>query len=141
MCIDPNGDMCIDPNGDMCIDPNGDMCIDPNGDMCIDPSGYMCIDPNGDMCIDPNGDMCTTFGLSGYMCATFGLSGYMTFVCSTDVSEAQEQDPLTGATYIRANFTYVPRNPKEMSVKPGNVFHIHDEEPSERFRASFWVSR
>ena len=44
----------------------------------------------------------------------------------TDVS-MYEHDPLTDATYIRANFTYVPRSPKELSIKSGDVFHIHDE--------------
>ena len=58
----------------------------------------------------------------------------------TDVSE-YEHDPLADATYIRANFTYIPRNPKELSIKSGDVFHIHDEAPPGRFRSSFWVSR
>ncbi|CAI8046656.1 Disks large homolog 1 [Geodia barretti] len=58
-----------------------------------------------------------------------------------DVSDMQEQDPLADATYIRANFTYVPRTPKELQIKAGDVFHIHDEAPSERFRSCFWVSR
>ena len=47
--------------------------------------------------------------------------------CPTDVSDTQEQDPLADATYIRANFTYVPRTPKELQIKAGDVFHIHDE--------------
>ena len=38
-----------------------------------------------------------------------------------------EHDPLADATYIRANFTYIPRNPKELNIKAGDVFHIHDE--------------
>lgn len=38
-----------------------------------------------------------------------------------------EHDPLADATYIRANFTYIPRNPKELHIKSGDVFHIHDE--------------
>lgn len=38
-----------------------------------------------------------------------------------------EQDPLADATYIRANFTYIPRSPKELSIKAGDVFHIHDD--------------
>ena len=58
----------------------------------------------------------------------------------TDVSE-YEHDPLADAIYIRANFTYIPRNPKELSIKSGDVFHIHDEAPPGRFRSSFWVSR
>ena len=58
----------------------------------------------------------------------------------TDVSE-YEHDPLADAVYIRANFTYIPRTPRELSIKSGDVFHIHDEAPSERFRSSFWVSR
>ena len=58
----------------------------------------------------------------------------------TDVSQ-YEHDPLADAVYIRANFTYIPRNPRELSIKSGDVFHIHDEAPSERFRSSFWVSR
>jgi chromosome segregation ATPase len=60
---------------------------------------------------------------------------------TTNVSDMQEQDPLADATYIRANFTYVPRTPKELQIKAGDVFHIHDEAPSERFRSCFWVSR
>ena len=44
-----------------------------------------------------------------------------------DVSDLQEQDPLADATYIRANFTYIPRTPKELQIKAGDVFHIHDE--------------
>ena len=39
----------------------------------------------------------------------------------------QEQDPLADATYIRANFTYIPRTPKELQIKAGDIFHIHDE--------------
>jgi hypothetical protein len=60
---------------------------------------------------------------------------------TTNVSDTQEQDPLADATYIRANFTYIPRTPKELQIKAGDVFHIHDEAPSERFRSCFWVSR
>ena len=45
----------------------------------------------------------------------------------TDVSHSQEHDPLADATYIRANFTYIPRNPKELAIKTEDVFHIHDE--------------
>ena len=48
-------------------------------------------------------------------------------ISSTDVSDTQEQDPLADATYIRANFTYIPRTPKELEIKTGDVFHIHDE--------------
>ena len=44
----------------------------------------------------------------------------------TDVSE-YEHDPLADATYIRANFSYIPRTVKELSIKAGDVFHIHDE--------------
>jgi len=60
---------------------------------------------------------------------------------TSNVSDPQELDPLADATYIRANFTYIPRNPKELSIKTEDVFHIHDEAPPERFRSSFWVSR
>jgi len=45
---------------------------------------------------------------------------------SVDMS-SYEHDPLADASYIRANFTYTPRNPKELSIKAGDVFHIHDE--------------
>ncbi len=38
-----------------------------------------------------------------------------------------EHDPLADAIYIRANFTYIPTNPKELAIKSGDVFHIHDE--------------
>ncbi len=38
-----------------------------------------------------------------------------------------EHDPLADASYIRANFTYTPRNPKELSINAGDVFHIHDK--------------
>ena len=57
-----------------------------------------------------------------------------------EVSE-YEHDPLVDAVYIRANFTYIPRNPKELSIKSGDVFHIHDGAPSGKFRSFFWVSR
>ena len=43
------------------------------------------------------------------------------------MSHSQEHDPLADATYIRANFTYIPRNPKELAIKTEDVFHIHDE--------------
>ena len=43
-----------------------------------------------------------------------------------DVSE-YEHDPLADATYIRANFSYIPRTVKELSIKAADVFHIHDE--------------
>ena len=56
---------------------------------------------------------------------------YLLFTCVcclfADVSDPQEHDPLADATYIRANFTYIPRNPKELSIKTEDVFHIHDE--------------
>ena len=94
---------------------------------------------------------------------------YSTYIL--DVSDMQEQDPLADAIYIRANFTYIPRMPKELQIKAGDVFHILDEvtitalmclfvecklmllynhhtlfsttlkAPSERFRSCFWVSR
>ena len=55
-------------------------------------------------------------------------STHFTFcLCTPDVSDMQEQDPLADATYIRANFTYIPRTPKELQIKAGDVFHIHDE--------------
>ncbi len=38
-----------------------------------------------------------------------------------------EADPLADATYIRANFSYIPRTVKELSIKTGDIFHIHDE--------------
>ena len=50
-------------------------------------------------------------------------------------------DPLADATYIRANYSYVPHHPKELSIEPGNVFHIFDDVPPERHRRSFWVSQ
>ncbi|XP_064405216.1 disks large homolog 5-like isoform X2 [Halichondria panicea] len=59
---------------------------------------------------------------------------------TTNVTE-YEHDPLADATYIRANFSYIPRTVKELSIKASDIFHIHDEAPPERFRASFWVSR
>ena len=49
------------------------------------------------------------------------------FLFSTDVSDMHKHDPLADATYIRANFTYIPRTPKELQIKTGDVFHIHDE--------------
>ena len=39
----------------------------------------------------------------------------------------RERDPLADASYIRANFTYIPQTPKELGIKAGDVFHIHDE--------------
>jgi len=39
------------------------------------------------------------------------------FIVSTDVSDPQELDPLADATYIRANLTYMPNNPKELPIK------------------------
>lgn len=45
----------------------------------------------------------------------------------TDVSDMDEHDPLADATYIRANFTYIPRTPRELSIRTGDVFHIHEE--------------
>lgn len=56
-------------------------------------------------------------------------------------SVTSEHDPLADATYIRANFSYVPRYLQELSIKCGDVFHIIDEAPSARHRRSFWVSR
>lgn len=50
-------------------------------------------------------------------------------------------DPLADATYIRANFSYIPHHPKELAVEPGYVFHIFEDGPPERHRRSFWVSR
>ncbi len=38
-----------------------------------------------------------------------------------------EHDPLADATYIRANFSYIPRTVKELSIKASDIFHIHDE--------------
>ena len=61
-------------------------------------------------------------------CALICLLLCLLFTCLfTDVSDPQELDPLADATYIRANFTYIPRNPKELSIKTEDVFHIHDE--------------
>ena len=74
-----------------------------------------------------------------YSISSLSLSLSLSLIL-TDVSE-YEHDPLADATYIRANFTYIPRNPKELSIKSGDVFHIHDEAPPGRFRSSFWVSR
>ena len=56
-------------------------------------------------------------------------------------SITSDNDPLADATYIRANFSYIPRHPKELSIEPGNVFHIFEDGPPERHRRSFWVSR
>ena len=50
-------------------------------------------------------------------------------------------DPLADATYIRANYSYIPHHPKELAVEPGYVFHIFEDGPPERHRRSFWVSR
>ena len=49
------------------------------------------------------------------------------FIISTDVSDPQELDPLAGATYIRANLTYMPSNPKELPIKAEDVLHVNDE--------------
>jgi len=49
------------------------------------------------------------------------------FIISTDVSNPQELDPLTGVTYIRANITYMPSNPKELPIKTEDVLHVNDE--------------
>lgn len=58
----------------------------------------------------------------GSHCSCILISNYI-----PDVSDMQEQDPLADAIYIRANFTYIPRMPKELQIKAGDVFHILDE--------------
>ena len=49
------------------------------------------------------------------------------FIISTDVSDPQELDPLADATYIRANLTSMPSNPKELPMKTEDVLHVKDE--------------
>ena len=49
------------------------------------------------------------------------------FIISTDVSDPQELDLLADATYIRANLTYMPSNPKELPMKTEDVLHVKDE--------------
>jgi len=49
------------------------------------------------------------------------------FIISTDVLDPQELDLLAGATYIRANLTYMPSNPKELPIKTEDVLHVNDE--------------
>ena len=49
------------------------------------------------------------------------------FIISTDVSDPQELDPLADATFIRANLTYMPSNPKELPIKTEDVLHVNDE--------------
>ena len=57
---------------------------------------------------------------------------------STQMSQSTSMTwPLVDGVYIR---TYIPRNPKDFSIKSDDMFHIHDEPPPVKFR-SFWVSR
>ena len=49
------------------------------------------------------------------------------FIISADVSDPQELDPLAGATYIRANLTYMPSKPKELPIKTEDVLNDNDE--------------
>ena len=49
------------------------------------------------------------------------------FIISTDVSDPQELDPLADATYICANLTYMPSNPKKLPIKTEDVLHVNDD--------------
>ena len=59
------------------------------------------------------------FALFIYLMCTCSL-----FIVSTDVSDPQELDPLADTTYIRANLTYMPSNPKELLIKTEDVFML-----------------
>jgi len=65
------------------------------------------------------------FALFIYLMCTCLFSSL--FIVSTDVSDPQELDPLADATYIRANLTYMPSNPKELPIKTEDVLHVNDE--------------
>ena len=72
-------------------------------------------------------DYCFNLVISNYHPCQCVYSIVFTIFCLPDVSYLHEHDPLADATYIRANFMYIPHNAKELSIKSGDVFHIHDE--------------